>query len=338
MTGAADFAGPRRPVGRTGLALTPMSFGAAAIGNLYRATGEDEARAAVDAAWDVGVRYFDTAPHYGLGLSERRLGSALGDRPREEYVLSTKVGRLLEPNPGERAARDSEGFDVPATLRRRWDFSGDGIRRSIEDSLNRLGLDRIDIVYVHDPDDHWAQASTGAVPALVELREQGVIGAVGVGMNQSAILTEFVRRTDVDLVMLAGRYTLLEQGGMDELLPLCVERGVSVVNVAVFNSGLLARDRPAPSAMYNYEPAPPELIERVGLIADVCESHGVTLPSAAVQFGLSHPAVVTVTIGCRNEDQVRRNAAMFAHPIPPAMWRELAERGLIRADAPVPLE
>jgi D-threo-aldose 1-dehydrogenase len=215
------------------------------IGNLYRVTAPQAAAAAVDAAWEAGVRYFDTAPHYGLGLSERRLGAALSDRPREEYVLSSKVGRLLVPNEHPRGV-DDQGFVVRDDLRRQWDFSRDGVLRSLEGTLERTGLDRLDIVYLHDPDEHWRQAADKAMPALAELRDQGVIGAIGAGMNQSAMLTRFLRETAADVVMLAGRYTLLDQSALDDVLPAAQEHGKSVVAVGVFNSGRSAR-RPGTS-------------------------------------------------------------------------------------------
>src|SRR6478735_7220042 len=256
--------------------LTELGLGGAQLGNLYREVPDETVADTVDAAWDAGIRYFDTAPHYGIGLSERRLGEQLRDRPREEFVLSTKVGRLLVPDPGGADRQDDQGFAVPATSRRRWDLSRDGIRRSLTESLERLGLDRVDIAYLHDPEDHWEQALVEAVPALVELREEGVEHAV-------------------DLVMCAGRYTLLEQA--DELLDAAVERGVGVVAAGVYTSGLLARPRPAAQPRYNYEPAPAALVARVHAIADLCEAHGVTLPEAAVAFPLRHPAVVSVVVG-----------------------------------------
>ncbi|WP_156037358.1 aldo/keto reductase, partial [Glycomyces tenuis] len=237
---------------RTGTRLTELGFGAAQLGNLYRETTEAEASGAVDAAWDAGVRYFDTAPHYGLGLSERRLGAVLAGRPRDEYVLSTKVGRLLVPTPERAHLRDDGGFAVPAAFRREWDFSRDGILRSLEGSLERLGTDRIDIVYLHDPDEHWDEASTGGVQALVELREQGVVSAIGVGMNQSAMPARFVRETDIDVVMCAGRFTLVDRGALADLLPAALDRGVAVVAAAVYNSGLLAEPRPAADARFDY--------------------------------------------------------------------------------------
>lgn len=317
-----------RPLPHTALQLTELGFGAASIGNLYRKTGEDEAAAAVQAAWDCGIRYFDVAPHYGLGLAERRLGAALSQHDRGEYVLSTKVGRLLRPNPSP-TGRDSEGFDVPDDLLRVRDYSRDGVLRSIEESLERLGTDRIDIVYIHDPDEHWAEAVEGAVPALSELRDQGVIGAYGAGMNQTEMLCRFVTETDVDIVMLAGRYTLLEQGASSELIPACLERGVGIVAVGVFNSGLLSQDRPAPDATYNYEPAPAGLIARATRLAEICEAHGTTLPAAAIAFPLQSPAVVNVTLGMRTGDHVHRNVDLAAQAVPAALWDDLRADKLI---------
>ncbi|MEU4979704.1 aldo/keto reductase [Streptomyces sp. NPDC021969] len=309
--------------------LTELGLGAAQLGNLARETSDTDAQGAVDAAWDSGVRYFDTAPHYGLGLSERRLGAALARRPRAGYTVSTKVGRLLVPSPETAHRPDDGGFAVPAAFRRDWDFSRDGILRSLEGSLTRLGLDHVDIVYLHDPDEHWQQASTTGVDTLVELRDQGVVKAVGVGMNQAAMLTEFVRRSDVDLVMVAGRHTLLDQSARDELLPLAEERGVGVVAAAVYNSGLLAADRPPADATYDYQPASRELMARAGALADVCERHSVTLPEAAIAYPLRHPAVVSVVLGARDAGQSRTNAARLAAGVPDALWTELADLGLV---------
>ena len=245
-----------RTVRGSRLRLSELSLGCAQLGNLYSAISDEEAYATINAAWDQGIRYFDTAPHYGLGLSERRLGAALAERPRSEYALSTKVGRLLEPA-GVVRGLDGEGFEVAATHRRVWDFSRDGVLRSIDESLRRLGLDRVDIVYLHDPDDHWSDAIESAYPALEELRAQHVVAAIGAGMNQTTMLAAFARHTDMDLLMLAGRYTLLEQSALDDLLPLCEQRGIRMVAAGVFNSGLLSRSGPIPGARYNYGEAPP---------------------------------------------------------------------------------
>jgi D-threo-aldose 1-dehydrogenase len=317
---------PLRPLGRSGVAVTEISFGGAAIGNLFTAVTDDEARAAVDAAWDGGIRFFDTAPHYGLGLSERRLGAALRDRPRGEYVISTKVGRLLEPvppaGPDTAAGRDTEGFDVPGGLVRRFDFSADGVRRSLDASLGRLGLDRVDIVLIHDPDAHGEQALREAYPALDRLRAEGVVGAIGVGMNQTEMLTRFVRETDIDVVLMAGRYTLLDQSAADVLLPAALERGVSVIAGGVFNSGVLAA--PTPDATYDYQAAPGSLISRALRLEKICAKYGVPLRAAAARFPLAHPAVASVLIGARNAAEVTDAITLRGLDIPAELWESVA--------------
>lgn len=313
---------------RTGTRLTEIGLGTAQLGNLYRETSDAEARGAVGTAWDNGIRYFDTAPHYGLGLAERRLGGLLGSLPRDRYVLSTKVGRLLEPRP-DRAGERDESFDVPAEWERRFDFSRDGILRSVEESLARTGLDRFDILYLHDPDEHLEQAFGEGAAALIELREQGMVGAVGAGMNHAAPLAELIRRADVDVVMCAGRWTLLDGSAGDELLPLAAERGVGVVAAGVYNSGLLSRARPSASATYDYAPAPPDLIARATAIAEVCERHGVGLPDAALAFAARHPAVVSTVVGTRNQGQVDDALARASVAIPHDLWAELAELRLL---------
>ncbi|MDX3638558.1 aldo/keto reductase [Streptomyces sp. MB09-02B] len=321
----------RRKIHHTPVELTELGFGASVIGNLYRVTPASDAAAAVDTAWEAGIRYFDTAPHYGLGLSEQRLGAALRHRPRDAYVVSSKVGRLLVPNERPRGV-DSEGFVVRDDLRRRWDFSRDGVLRSVADTLERTGLDRLDVVYLHDPDDHWRQAADEAMPALADLRDQGVVGAIGAGMNQSAMLARFLRETAADVVMLAGRYSLLDQSALDDVLPAALEHGKSVVAVGVFNSGLLSRDRPAEGMKYDYQDAPPELVARALAIAEVCESHGVSLPAAAMAFPLTHPSVVNVTLGMRSPEQVARNVELHRRRVPDGLWEDLRTRGLIRSD------
>ncbi|SDH04155.1 D-threo-aldose 1-dehydrogenase [Leifsonia sp. 98AMF] len=313
---------------RTGTDLTELGFGAAQLGNLFRETTDEEAQRAVNAAWEEGLRYFDTAPHYGLGLSEHRLGRALRETPRDRFALSSKVGRLLVDSPESADRLDDDGFVVPASTRRVWDFSRDGILRSVEQSLARLGIDRLDIAYLHDPDDHWEAASTTGVDALVELREQGVVGAIGAGMNQSAMLAEFVRRTDVDVVMVAGRFTLLDPSALDDLLPVAAERGVGVVAAAVYNSGLLSSETIDPAAHFDYGSAPAEVIERARRIAEICRDHGVSLPAAAIQYPLRHRAVVSVVTGMRTEDHVRSTVDRYRADIPEALWEELDAAGL----------
>jgi D-threo-aldose 1-dehydrogenase len=313
-------------LGRSGVEVSALAFGAAGIGNLYTEVGEEQAHEAVAAAWQRGIRYFDTAPHYGLGLSERRLGAALRDFPRARYTVSTKVGRRLEPAdlPGDDLAN---GFAVPATRRRVWDFSADGIRRTLEASLERLGLDRVDVVYLHDPDDHAEQAFHEGYPALAKLRDEGVVGAIGAAMNQTEMLTRFVRETDVDVVLCAGRYTLLDHSALTDLLPAARERGTSVVIGGAFNSGLLAD--PRPGATYDYGAAPQELLDRALRLKSVADRHGTTLRATALAFCAAHPAVAGVLVGARSASEVHDCADQFEAAVPEACWRELREAGLL---------
>ncbi|MFJ2393759.1 aldo/keto reductase [Streptomyces sp. NPDC087843] len=312
-----------RRLGRTHVRVSPLGFGAAPIGNLYTPLDDDRARAAVETAWGVGVRYYDTAPHYGLGLSERRLGEALAHRPRAEFTVSTKVGRRLEPHPAPTGSDlAAAGFAVPDTLIRRPDYSRDGVLRSLEGSLTRLGLDRVDIVYVHDPDDHLDAAVDQALPALVALRDQGVIGAVGVGTNAVAPLLRVVAEADVDTVMMAGRWTLLDRTARP-LLDACAGRGVSVVAAAPFNSGLLSRSRPPGDATFDYGPAPDAVLRRARRLADVCARHGTVLPHAAVRFPLRDPVVAGVVAGFRSSDEVTSAAAWAATDLTDAAWADL---------------
>ena len=330
----------KHTLGTSGVTVTPLGFGAASIGNLYRIVADDQAAAAVDAAWRAGIRYFDTAPHYGLGLSERRLGRALAGYPREEYTISTKVGRIIVNDPAGQGRVDIDnGFAVPATQRRVWDFSADGVRRSLDDSLHRLGHDRVDIVLLHDPDESPDPdtALREAYPALGGLRRQGVIGAIGVGSKDPGTLGRFATETDIDVVMVAGRYTLLEQPALDEVLPVCDQRGIRVLNVGVFNSGLLSVQWPDEARPYEYGTAPADVLRRAQQIATVCQRHGVTLPQAAMALAGAHPAVASVLVGTGKPEHVARSAEWFHQPAPAAgLWAELVTRGLLRPDAPVP--
>jgi D-threo-aldose 1-dehydrogenase len=325
-------------LGRTGLSVTALGFGATAIGGMYEEVSDAQAQETVDAAWERGIRLFDAAPQYGLGLGEMRLGAGLARHPRDEYVLSTKVGRLLRadapPNPDD-FGPDGEPFDkgTPAVATV-YDYSRDGVLASIEESLARLGKDRLDIVYVHDPDNYVAEALAGAFPTLIELREQGVITAVGAGMNQTAALETFARETDPDLFLLAGRYTLLEQGALSTFLPLCEQRGIAVIAGGAFNSGLLAD--PNPGTHYNYLPAPQPLIERARRLQAVCARHGVPLKAAAIQFPIAHPAVAVVLTGARRAAEISENCDLFDLPVPPDLWQELKADGLLDERAPVP--
>ncbi|MET7452619.1 aldo/keto reductase [Streptomyces sp. NPDC005574] len=322
-------------LGRSAVEVSPLAFGGAAIGNLFTEVTEEQAHKAVTAAWQQGIRYFDTAPHYGLGLSERRLGAALREHPRTAYTISTKVGRRLEPS-ADGGDDLANGFAVPARLRRVWDFSADGVRRTLEGALERLGLDRVDAVYLHDPDDHAEQAFREGYPALERLRAEGVVGAIGAGMNQAEMLTRFVRDTDVDVVLCAGRYTLLDQRALTDLLPAAEERGTSVVIGGAFNSGLLAD--PRPGATYDYASAPPGLVDRALRLKELAGRHGTTLRAAALAFCAAPPAVASVLVGARSAAEVRDCAEQFATPVPAAFWREARDTGLLPPEAPVPAE
>ncbi|TMS00602.1 aldo/keto reductase [Nonomuraea basaltis] len=314
-------------LGRGAIEVTELGFGGGPLGGLFEPLDDDTAAGALAAAWDAGIRYFDTSPHYGIGHSERRIGEFLRTKPRAEFTLSTKVGRLLVPQ--EAAGRMDESFQVPATHRRVWDFSRDGVRRSVEDSLARMGVDRIDMLFLHDAEQHFEAALRDGYPALAELRAEGVVGAVGAGMYDNVKLTRLVAETDVDVVMLSGRYTLLDQRALDDLLPACAERGVSLLAASIFNSGLLATPRPAPGARFDYEPASAELLKRAHRIADVCEAHGVTLPQAAMAFPLRHPVVAGIVVGMRSSEEARRNAESFEAEIPELLWAGLRAEGLL---------
>ena len=302
---------------------TRLILGCAQLGGLYRVITEGEARATVDEAWRLGVRAFDTAPFYGSGLSEQRLGAALRGRPRDEYVLLTKVGRILIPRTGAGRQSGEEIFKGIPPLEAVKDYSRDGVLRSLGASLGRLRLDRVDVVHVHDPDtpDELDRAIREAIPTLVDLREQGVIGAVSAGMNYAEPLARIVRETDVDCVMVAGRYTLLDQTAAADLLPLCYERGVKVLAAGIFNSGILSR--PEPGAMYDYVPASPAMIERAKQLGAACARHGVSLQAAAQAFALRHPAVACVVVGARSPEQVRGVVEGRRTHVPDSLWSEL---------------
>jgi len=313
-----------RRLGRSRVRVTELSLGGAAIGNLFTNVDDDTAQATVDAAWRGGIRTFDTAPHYGLGLSERRFGMALRDRPREAYVISTKVGRLLVPLAPPHG-RDPEGFAVPASHARVFDFSADGVRRSLDASLQRLGLDRVDIVLIHDPDDHGEQVLRETYPALERLRAEGVVTAIGVGMNQVGMLARFVTDTDVDVVLEAGRFTLLDQSAADSLLPVALERGVAVIAGGVFNSGVLAA--PSTDAHFDYQPAPAATLARALALEGECARFGVPLRAAAARFPLRHPAVVSVLIGARTPTEITDALRMHSVGLPEGLWDALAAAG-----------
>jgi D-threo-aldose 1-dehydrogenase len=334
----------RIALGRSGVSVTRLGLGTAEIAGLYRPVTDDEAVGLLRHAWDAGVRYFDTAPLYGYGNGERRLGLALQGRDRKAFVVSTKVGRLLVPRDNvpagavvdrqQRDGVDDAFYMGTPPVRPIFDFGRDAVTRSIEESLHRLDLERVDIVYIHDPDDHWETAINGAYPALHELREAGVVGAIGAGMNQAAMLARFAREGDFDVFLLAGRYTLLDQTGLAELLPLCVEKGISVVAAGIMNSGLLAD--PKPGALFDYVPASSELVDRARRIRDVCVRHGVGIRAAAIQFPLAHPAIAGIVAGVRSIEHFDDYPRLLRTAIPDELWAELRAESLIASYAPVP--
>ncbi|MGE0257174.1 MAG: aldo/keto reductase [Alphaproteobacteria bacterium] len=336
-----DF--PRRRIGRTPVEVTELGLGCATLGGSRIEVGPDTAEAIVSAAWDAGVRYVDTAPFYGVGQAERAVGDALRDRPRDEWVLSTKVGRLLCPNPDRvhSGGVHPDGRRHPLPFDPVYDYSYDGIMRSHEDSLQRLGLARIDILYVHDIGayQHGKEAHPALMRILREsgyraleaLRGGGAVRAVGIGVNEREVLLEAMEWGQWDAFLLAGRYTLLEQAPLDDLLPRCVAAGTSIVVGGPLNSGILAGRE-----TWNYNPAPPEIVAKVKAIAAICDAHNVPLPAAALQFPLAHPAVAAIIPGPRDADEFRANLDLLRHPIPAALWADLRQAGLLHPAAPVP--
>ncbi len=312
-----------------------IGFGGASVGNLRRAISDDQAERAIRRAWDRGVRYFDTAPHYGLGLSERRLGATLRTFPRHEFCLSTKVGRMLVPRvpPLE---QDDDGFVVPGDLKRRWDFTVGGVRDSIEQSLDRMGLAGINIAFAHDPDQAYEGAQLEGLQALAAAKDAGLVAAVGIGTNSTQGLVDAVDRGLIDVLMLANRYTLLDYQEALPVLAAADRTGTVVVAAGVFNSGLLATPRPAPGAHFDYQEAHPEVVEAVHAIADICEAHGVDVPTAAIAFPLLQPSVRSVVLGMRSEHDVDENMDRFEREVPSELWRDLASAGLIEAEAVSP--
>ena len=331
-------------IGNGGLTFTELGFGTAPLGNLYRAVADEEADAILGEAWETGVRYYDTAPLYGLGLSETRLNRFLRARKRDDYVLSSKVGRLLKVSPPEQRTGIGKFFNTP-TRREQYDYSHDGVMRSVEFSLERLGVDRIDVLYAHDLDifTHGSQAAMevrldefmkSGYSALLSLRDQGVIRAFGAGINEWRPAQWLVERGDFDLFLLAGRYTLLEQEALESFLPLCEKRGIGIVLGGPYNSGVLATGAKA-GAYYNYSPAPQDILDKVARIEAVCKRHGVRLVEAALHFPLLHKSVVSVIPGGQSVEQVRGNRAVLDARIPPVLWSELKSERLMRDDAPI---
>jgi D-threo-aldose 1-dehydrogenase len=344
----------RRRVGRTLLEVTALSLGCAGLGGLYRDIAEADARATIDAAWNAGVRLFDTAPYYGYTKSEHYVGAALRERERDSYVLSTKAGRLMRPNRGLQGRAPRDGWAHPLPFEPFYDYTYDGILRSFDDSLQRLGVARIDILLVHDigplthgeqSDHYWRQLSEGGFKALDMLRASGAVRAVGLGVNEAGAVLDAMREFDIDCSLLAGRYTLLEQQTLDALLPECEQRGVSIFVGGAFNSGILARGvrhlREAPGSgssalKFNYGDAPQAVIDRVSRIEDVCDAHAVPLRSAALRFPYAHSAVASVLTGASSVDELRQNVESFTTPIPAAFWDALRAEDLLDPRAPTP--
>ena len=318
-------------LGRSGLAVTKLGLGTAPLGGLFAPVSDAEAEATIARAWSLGVRYFDTAPLYGFGLAEQRLGRFLRSRPRDQYVISTKVGRLLRAN--ERSSEDDH-YKGTSNLRPQFDYSYDGVMRSVDESLARLGLDRIDILLVHDPDDHYDAAVGGAFRALEKLRNDGSVRAIGAGMNQSEMLTRFAEAVPVDCFLLAGRYTLLDQGALDALFPICLARNIGILLGGIYNSGILAD--PYGAAKFNYEDADATLVARAKALDALCKQHGTSLKAAAIQFVLAHPAVTVALQGARSAVEAAGNVAMANTHVPPAFWQELRARKLVDPRAPLP--
>lgn len=332
-----------RKFGRVGFDITDMGFGAAPIGNFLRPISEAETEAMINRAWDAGMRYYDTAPYYGHGLSELRLGHYLRWKPRQDYVVSSKVGRVLQP--GLRKNIDFKPWVDGAPFKPRFDYSYDGTMRSFEDSLQRLGLEHIDVLFIHDADVfthgaemqkvYFKQAMDGCYRALIELREQGLVKAIGVGVNNWEVMLDFMKAGDFDTLLVAGRYTLIEQECLEELLPLCERRGTAIVIGGGFNGGILATGT-VPGAKWNYAPAPENIIAKVKKIEAVCARHKVPLAAAALQFLLAHPAVASHIPGTRNVSQMNQNIELVNYSIPAAFWSELKSEKLLRDTAPVP--
>jgi D-threo-aldose 1-dehydrogenase len=325
-----------RKISDTDIAVTCFGFGGASMGNMYTVAHNDAAQKAIRSAYEAKVRYFDTAPMYGFGKSERLYGSVLKDQPRDSFVLSTKVGRLILAGKPTPETQDTCFVDIDDAYAV-FDYSRDGVLRSLEESRKRLGIDKIDIVYIHDPDvdDSFQQALDEAFPTLAELRSQGVIGAIGAGMNQAEMLRDFAKNADFDCFLLAGRYTLLDQIALKELLPLCQQKNISIIIGGAYNSGILATGA-VEGAHYNYTPAPPEIMEKTRKIESVCKRFNVSMKAAALQFPFGHPTVVSNIPGVKTKERFEENLSLFTDPIPADFWAALKEEKLLVPEAPVP--
>ena len=325
----------KKPLGSSGLEVTRLGLGCASIGGLFGDFPDEQATEVVQRALSLDLNLLDTAPLYGGGKSEIRLGNALRGVPRDSYVLCTKVGRVLEPD--ETTAPDGGIFHNHPPMRAVFDFSYDGVMRSFAESLERLQVDRVDVLHIHDPDNHYDEALRTAYPALDKLRSEGVVSGVSAGMNQSEMLASFARDGDFDCFLLAGRYSLLEQGALDELFPLCLEKNIGVLAGGTYNTGVLAQGA-VEGAKHNYTDAPPEIIARVRELEEAAARHGVNLKAAASQFALAHPAVTAIIPGTRRPERVRENFDAVAEDIPAAFWEHLRDSELVRGDAPLPID
>jgi D-threo-aldose 1-dehydrogenase len=336
----------KRPLGRSGLSVSELGLGGAAIGNLYSPVDDASSRQTLDAAWGAGLRLFDTAPYYGFGLSERRLGDALRERPRDAYVLSTKVGRILRPAPEHSGDAERYGFRSPMPFEPAFDYSYDGVMRSYEASLQRLGLASIDVLLVHDLGAlthgagnaaHLSAFLGGGYRALDELRAGGRIRAIGLGVNEWQICEQVMDHIHLDCVLLAGRYTLLEQEPVATFLPRCMAEGTGIIVGGAYNSGILATGTRSGGPLYfDYAPASLRTVERVQALERICEAHGVPLAAAALQFPLAHPAVAAVVIGAGSAERVAQGVAAYRHPIEPSLWKDLKASGLLHPLCPIP--
>jgi D-threo-aldose 1-dehydrogenase len=329
----------RVPLGKTSLSVTTLGLGSAPLGGLFDGVPDETAHAVVQHAYDVGLRFYDTAPLYGYGNAERRLGHVLAQQPRDEFVLATKVGRLIRPPASVTSGLDASGagqfVDAPSLVPV-FDFSYDGVMRSFEESLERLGVDRVDVLHIHDPDNHFDQALSGAYKALDKLRSDGAIKALGSGMNQAEMLARFAREGDFDCFLVAGRYSLLDQAALPELLPICEQKNIAIIIGGVYNSGILANLGNPERETFNYQPAERRWLEKARQINAICERHNVPIQAAALQFPLAHPAVATVLTGARTTDELDQNLAFMRHPIPADLWQELKAEGLLPGEAPTP--
>jgi D-threo-aldose 1-dehydrogenase len=314
------------------LDVTSIGLGSAPLGGLFSPVSDADAYATLERGWSAGIRFYDTAPLYGFGLAERRVGAFLRQQQRDSYVISTKVGRLLRAPDG--AAAEDDFYKGTQRERPVFDFSHDGVMRSVEESLGRLGLDRVDVLLVHDPDDHYDEAVAGAFRALQRLRSEGTVKAIGAGMNQSEMLTRFAEAVLVDCFLLAGRYTLLDQGALDALLPVCQAKNIGILLGGIYNSGILAN--PGAGAKFNYEDADAALVGRALALDELCRKHGTELKAAALQFGMAHPAVTVAVMGARNAAEVADNIAMSEKMVPQAFWQELRAQNLVDARSPLP--